>query len=352
MAKNPKRLLLIGSTQSDVHLRNYYSLIEGYFDEVLLVSGNSVDFCETKVLDFGLKNPITIWKTIKRLQNIIAQFKPDIIHVHQANSFGYITAKANKGKIPQVLTIWGSDVLLLPKKSAIHKRIVQTALKGAHQITADASFIQRNVTELIGHHHFHTANFGIDLPALDIDLEKKENIVYSNRLHNDLYNIDRIIEGFAKFYENQNDWKLIVAGRGSKTDELKQLAAEKLPKMAYEFVGFVDYDTNMSYYQRASIYVSIPSSDGTSVSLLEAMACGAIPVVSDLPANHEWITSGKNGIVLKKDVADALNAAQKLDHVYLAAENNAIIEKKATKKANRKIFLGIYKSLIKKRRSA
>lgn len=344
--KKPKRLLLIGSTQSDVHMRNYYSLIEGYFEEVLLVSGNEVDFCDTKVLDFGLKNPITIWKTIQQLKNIIDAFEPDIIHVHQANSYGYITAKANKGRIPQLLTIWGSDVLLLPQKSAVHKRIVQTALKGAHEITADASFIHDKVTELIGYHHFHTANFGIDLPALDIDLEKKENIVYSNRLHSDLYNIDAVIEGFAQFYQDQNDWKLIIAGRGNNTDELKQLAADKLPEHAYEFVGFVDYDTNMSYYQRSSIYISIPSSDGTSVSLLEAMACGAKPVVSNLPANHEWITTGKNGIILDGNVGEALKAAQKLDHVYLAAENIDIIEKRATKKANRKIFKKIYKLLI------
>ncbi|XOV67134.1 MAG: glycosyltransferase family 4 protein [Fluviicola sp.] len=348
MAKKPKRLLLIGSTKSDVHLRNFYQLIEGYFDEVLLISGNSAEFCTTKVLDFGLKNPITIWKTIKRLRNIINEFQPDVIHVHQANSYGYIVAKANKRKVPQVLTIWGSDVLLLPKKSSVHRRMVQKALKGAHKITADASFIQKNVSELIGPHDFTTANFGIDLPALDIDLEKKENIVYSNRLHNDLYNIDKIIKGFSKFYREHKDWKLVIAGRGNNTEALKELAASKLPESAYEFIGFVEYETNMSNYQLARVYISVPSSDGTSVSLLEAMACGTIPIVSDLPANHEWIKSGKNGIILESNIAEALTASLKLDQVYLAAENKAIIERKATKTANRAIFLGIYRDLLKK----
>ncbi|MCR9172247.1 MAG: glycosyltransferase family 4 protein [bacterium] len=348
MAKNPKRLLLIGSTQSDVHLRNFHALIEGYFDEILLVSGNEVDFCDTKVLDFGLKNPLKIRKTISQLRKIIQEFQPTIIHVHQANSYGYITAKANKRKIPQVLTIWGSDVLLLPKKSSVHRRLVKKALQGAHKITADAGFIQKNVSELIGPHDFTTANFGIDLPSLKIDLEKKKSIVYSNRLHNTLYNIDSVIDGFAEFHQGHKNWKLVIAGRGNRTAELKKLASSKLPKDAYEFVGFVDYETNMSYYQKASIYISVPSSDGTSVSLLEAMACGTIPIVSDLPANHEWITSGKNGIILKSTVAEALNAALKLDHVYLAAENKAIIEKKATKTANRAIYVKIYKDLRKK----
>jgi glycosyltransferase involved in cell wall biosynthesis len=348
MSSSSKRLLLVGSTRQDVHLRNYYSLIDGYFDDVLLVSGNHVDFCETKVLDFGLKNPLTIRKTIKQLRKIIEEFQPSIIHVHQANTFGYVTSKANKGKVPQVLTIWGSDILLLPQKSPLHKRMVKTALKGSDIITADASFIEEKVNDLVGSSNFTTANFGIDLPAIDLESSKKEQIIYSNRLHDDLYNIDAIIEGFSLFRANQSEsnWKLVIAGKGKNTAALKDLAKEKLKPESYEFVGFVDYDTNMTYYQRSSIYISIPSSDGTSVSLLEAMACGCVPIVSNLPANHEWIESGKNGIIYDSILLEAIQEAINLDSRSVAIENQKIIQKKATKKANSEIFKGLYDSLI------
>ena len=45
------------------------------------------------------------------------------------------------------------------------------------------------------------------------------------------------------------------------------------------------------------MYVSVPSSEGTSVTLLEAMAAGAYPVVSDLSSNREWV-SGEGGTVV------------------------------------------------------
>ena len=45
----------------------------------------------------------------------------------------------------------------------------------------------------------------------------------------------------------------------------------------------------------ASIYVSTSLSDGASNSLLEAMACGVAPVVSNIPANQPWIDDGVNG---------------------------------------------------------
>src|SRR4029079_13645664 len=44
---------------------------------------------------------------------------------------------------------------------------------------------------------------------------------------------------------------------------------------------------------RAEVYVSASRSDSTSQSLLEAMAAGALPVVSDIPGNREWVTDGE-----------------------------------------------------------
>lgn len=339
------RLLLVGSTKSDVHIRNYYNLIKGYFDDILIVTGNDIDFCPSKKLYFGLKNPLMIMKSIKALRKIIRDYSPDVIHVHQANSYGYITSMANKGKVPQVLTIWGSDVLLLPQTSSFHKYLVKKSLRASDKITADAGFIEDVVKKLIGSADFTTANFGINLPDITVDIDKKEKLIYSNRLHDSLYNINQIIDGFAEFNGNHPDWKLIIAGRGPLTEALKE-QAKKLPDDSYEFIGFVDYETNMAYYQKSTLYVSIPSSDGTSVSLLEAMACGAIPILSDLPANNEWVKSGNNGVIAGNSLNEAFEEALKLDQAAVIDLNKGIIEKKATKEANRKIFEGIYADVL------
>ena len=51
-------------------------------------------------------------------------------------------------------------------------------------------------------------------------------------------------------------------------------------------------------YARATWYLSLPASDSVSVSVLEAMGHGCIPLLSDLPANHELVRHGENGLVL------------------------------------------------------
>ena len=55
------------------------------------------------------------------------------------------------------------------------------------------------------------------------------------------------------------------------------------------FVGRLDADTQADLYRRARWFLSLPQSDSVSVSVLEAMAHGCVPILSDLPANRELV---------------------------------------------------------------
>ena len=47
--------------------------------------------------------------------------------------------------------------------------------------------------------------------------------------------------------------------------------------------------------RRSKFYISATKSDGSSLSLLEAMGNGVIPIVSNIPSNREWVVDGVNG---------------------------------------------------------
>jgi len=65
-----------------------------------------------------------------------------------------------------------------------------------------------------------------------------------------------------------------------------------------EFVGRLDAAAQDRQYARATWYLSLPESDSVAVSVLEAMGHGCIPILSDLPANHELVRPGENGLIL------------------------------------------------------
>ena len=112
------------------------------------------------------------------------------------------------------------------------------------------------------------------------------------------------------------------------------------------FIGWVDATINSKMYAKSKIWVSIPESDATSISLLEAMSLGCIPIVVDLPANREWIQQGKNGIIVEDIDSDFLEEALTLPFEDIAQINEQIIREKGTKEVNRTLFFEIYDQLL------
>ena len=340
-----KKLLLIGSSKGNAHLLNFKALVAPYFDEILIVSGHQIEGHAAVQLDFGLKHPLRILKNVRALRTVIRDFNPDVIHVHQANSYGLITTLANRSFKPLVLTTWGSDVLLLPQKNWVYKAMVRFVLKRAQKITADAQFMAAAIINLAPEQAVLVANFGVELVIPDVPIEK-QRLIYSNRMHEPLYRINEVILQSAAFLNANPDWKLILAASGSQTEALKQLAAKHLPEGSFEFVGFLKPEENRNYYAKAKVYVSIPESDGTAISLLEAMAYGCIPLVSNLPANKEWINSGTNGIIFFSNLSTDIEKALQLNADLVAKENRKLIETKATKAVNQERFFKLYDQLF------
>ena len=310
-----------------------------------MVSDFEFDACTSRLLQFEFKSPIALIRNVKALRKVIRSFQPDLIHVHQANAYGFVTALANQSKVPMALTTWGSDVLTLPHKSILHRWMVKYILKSAKEITADAGYMATAIQQLIGHKEVLIANFGVELSTTDTSTERA-NLIYSNRMHEPLYQIDQIILQAKTFLTKNPGWVLQLAASGSQTTKLQELAKQNLPVDSYAFLGFQAGEANQRNYLNAQIYISIPTTDGTSISLLEAMAYGCIPIVSDLPANREWIEHGKNGLITSGDLSNDLALAQTLDMKKVQRLNNQIIEQRATKKVNQSKFIALYDQLL------
>lgn len=347
-----RKLLLVGS--ASIHTYNFLTLVKSFFEEIILVTPTETDFTDEKVtrkyvVNTSLKNPFRYFRAIRQFRDIICNEKPQVIHVQQIVTYDFLLLRANrKMKIPVVSTAWGSDILLNPKKNRILERMVRYCIENSDYLTADARFIAQEMKNLT-HKPIQVtvANFGIDIP--DSIPENKDNIVYSNRLHNKLYRIDSVIRAFERFVHSEHGrgWTLVIAATGSDTESLKALVDELHINDEVRFEGWVDKDTNQGWYSRSKIWISLPESDATAISMLEAMGNGCIPVVSDLPANREWIKDHDTGLLVSDvgnfDLSDALS----LDYKRLSSINRTLIEKEATKNANMLKFIKIYETLIR-----
>ncbi|MFN7094592.1 MAG: glycosyltransferase, partial [Burkholderiales bacterium] len=198
----------------------------------------------------------------------------------------------------------------------------------------------------------HTINFGMQHFPSSLELRLKEDIILSNRLHKPLYNIDKIISGFAKLvHENPSyaHFKLVIVASGTETEKLNCLSKNLGVSKQVHFTGMLSYLELISWYKRAKIFVSIPNSDATSLSVLEAMGYGCYPILSNLPANLEWVLDNINGqicqnldllqIELTKAIKYLTNSA---NYWQTAQFNYALIKQKAVFEDNMEQFFSLY----------
>jgi L-malate glycosyltransferase len=345
------KLLTIGT--NIVHLKNFHDLISNSEIDVLFITdqiSKRFHYNHITIVPFSIRNPFNIPKSVHLIRKIISEYKPDIIHIHQASSHAFLTLSAAKiFNIPTIVTAWGSDVLLVPEMGFLYKKMVKFILLHAEFYTSDSLFLADQMRKLVPNRPLDITlvNYGIDDLS---DSHQKENIFYSNRLHKKLYQIDKIIIAFAKFlmiYKNEK-WRLVIAGEGTETSYLKQLAINLKISYAIEFTGWLDNNSNQDFYKRSRFFVSIPESDATSISLLEAMSAGCIPIVSKLPANEEWINDGENGVITNELDEYFLLKGLNIDPDKANSLNQKIISENALKNINRKKFMALYeKALIR-----
>ena len=332
-----KRLLIVGS--NSIHVYNFIILVEDFFDEILLLTDRKNQNYNVSSFELDFSLGLGSILTIQKINHIAKEFKPTVIHMHQANSYAFLTLVALRHlNIQKILTAWGSDILINPGKNIFFKKMVQYILNHVDKVTADSNVVLHEANKLILKNlETYNINFGLEVPECN---GAKDNMIYTNRLHKKLYNIDKILISFSKFVLKFPDWKLIIAGIGEETDNLKNLSYQLDLDEHIEFIGFVDSKINYEYYCKAKIYVSIPSSDSVSLSLIEAIICGAIPFVSDLAANREIMNEKIGYIVNDEENIDFLKY-QEIDNLKFEKERKKI-EKLFSKDVNRRKYLSLY----------
>ena len=302
-----KKYIIIGNAQS-VHVVKWVKELVKYFDVYVISSTTTHDdihaIVEKKNV-FDLNIPIKedgrntgLLKKYFVVKDIIKKTDPDFVNPHYVTSHGFLAAiikKTSSLNFKLIQSAWGTDILVTPFKSKLYYQITKFCLNSANLATSDSEYMTKVINE-ISPVKTSTFIFGLDsLPKIKPE-DKDENLYYSNRMLSENYNIDEVIRLFKKVSDKNKNARLIVSHDGKQRKQLEELTRELQIDDKVDFKGFVSLTEQLSFYKESQFYISIPTSDSTSVSLIEAMAYGCIPIVSEIPANKEWIKNNRNGI--------------------------------------------------------
>lgn len=247
---------------------------------------------------------------------ILKRIKPDLVHIHAQH---YYSPAATICNIPYILTSWGTEVLTLPIENTLIRISSRNAAMRASRVTVDANLLKTMWRQIgIPDNKIEVIPFGVDLKIFnpEVDgakirkkhgIEKSDIVLISTRpLYNHHYNIESLIHAIPLIMKSCEHVKFIIKGEGPLKGHLQNLANKLGISEHIHFVGLVPHDQMANYLKAADIYVSTCYVDTTSVSLLEAMACGLAPIVTDILGNREWITDGVNGFLFPPKNPQAL----------------------------------------------
>jgi glycosyltransferase involved in cell wall biosynthesis len=307
-------------------------------------------------------DPSQFTELLYELQSLLKQLRPDVVHAGPVQTCGYVAALS--GFHPLVVMSWGSDILVDAERDAEWRDATRVALSAADGFFCDCEAVRTAARRYASISSERIVQFpwgmkrGSFRPQGPAVARKKlgfgpETFVFiSTRSWEPLYDTETLLRAFEHAYQQNRRLRLLLLGGGSMASSIRNFIAEHELDRVVIAPGMIGRKDMPRWFRAANAYLSCAKSDGTSVSLLEAMATGLPAVVTDIPSNREWIVEGENGWLARVGSSEEFSAKLLLaasvsqhDLAGISERNQDIVTQRADWDKNFPSLLRLYECL-------
>ncbi len=302
--------------------------------------------------------PLGMERAGRQFSRLVEQVQPDIVHALRIPYEGILASHTPPG-IPLVVNIWGNDFTLHANSSRMLGRLTTGTLRRADALMADT----RRDLRLAVRWGFDSTKPALALPSAGgIDLEQVGAAVplpfrqeVFAKIPKDIPWVvnPRGIRAYTRtdvFFQSiplvLNRWQNVrflcpgMENRKEAEDWVQRLGIDD----HVHLLPVLSQDDLWRLFSRSVMSLSITMHDGTPNTLLEAMACGSLPIAGDLETLREWITPGVNGLLVDPNqpqaVADAMLLGFTNPQLFRTAaeiNRNIILERAETRMVREKL---------------
>ena len=143
--------------------------------------------------------------------------------------------------------------------------------------------------------------------------ESPLRIGYAGRIESAQKRLDCLMMMLEKLEHLHTNYQLEIAGKGSYLETLTGEIKEHSLDKKINLIGEIKKTEIADFWAKQDICINLSDFEGRSISIMEAMINGAVPVVTDTSGIREDIEDGINGYIVP--IGDYTAMAMKIDYL-------------------------------------
>ena len=268
-------------------------------------------------------------KNVDRLNNydfIILNTIPYIL-------FGYVLSRLKPMKVSIFYEAWFDYI---GQKNIFFKlafyREVKTLVHNSNSIIAVSSKTKESLINNYLANNVKVIPLGINKDINNNRSQIKYHVVYLGRLVK-IKNVDILIRSLKLVTKLFPVLRVAIVGDGEQYKSLIELSNKLGLSNNIDFLGNQDGEAKYSILRASKIFVLPSEREGFSISTLEAMFCGAVPIVAkpnydEVFGTSDFVIDNENGLYFKlgdvTDLVDKITYLLNNDEQYRMMQNSAI----------------------------
>jgi len=301
----------------DIRHPRYFTIS---YSSIVGLLGYLVTFTSGRFIYWGIK---------KEILSNVAEFRPDVIHVHGVFPLGYavnLLKKDTKNNIKTVVTAHRGDVLIAFEDKLVMDR-ARFCLNYSDYILPVSHAVKDMISSISAQNRIRVIPNGVDLRKFKLTNEDVKWIEQKKSEFNgkkillfvgwiiERKGIKELLEAFKRISISRDDLLLLLVGGSNEVGEvgmedyLNNYINTNVLYDKIKLVGPVKHEEVKLWINLCDIFVLPSYSEGLPVAMLEAMGCGKPVIVSEVGGVGEVVRDRQNGLLIKpRNVDDLIKA--------------------------------------------
>ena len=233
--------------------------------------------------------PAMVLTKRKRLQDLVGRYQPDLIHAMRMPFEGIAARLLTRW--PLIISIWGNDFTLFADRSRMMTKATQRALGTAEALHCDC-YRDAQMARERGFPASHPiwvlpGNGGVDRSIFHpgpselrarFGIPEQAKIILNPRGIREYIRSDTFFHALSPVLQSRPHVHVVCPGMAGSRYAERLIAEARLDRRRVHLLPTLEHRFMADAFRASQLSVSLSEHDGTPNTLLEGMACGALPV--------------------------------------------------------------------------